>query len=137
MKLALPLTATDEFSPHYGAAAKFAVIEVDPAKRTVVRRLVVVPQESEPCQWPRLLRAAGVDLVLAGGIGRGARQHMAEHGVQVLAGVAAADPEALVAAWLAGTLASGENQCNGSHGHAPGHDHGEAHHHQSGCGCAH
>ena len=137
MKLALPLTATDEFSPHYGAATKFAVMEVDPGTRTVRRRLVVVPQDSEPCQWPQLLRAAGVDLVLAGGMGRGARQHMAEHGVQVLAGVAAADPETLVAAWLAGTLVTGENQCDGSHRHAHGHDHGESHDHQSGCGCAH
>jgi hypothetical protein len=59
MKLALPLNASDEFSPHYGAAAKFAVFDVDPTYREVRRRLVVVPQASEPCQWPRYLRAAG------------------------------------------------------------------------------
>jgi predicted Fe-Mo cluster-binding NifX family protein len=137
MKLALPLTATDEFSPHYGAATKFAVMEVDPATRSVRRRLVVVPQASEPCQWPRLLRAAGVDLVLAGGIGRGARQHMAEHGVGVLAGIAAADPEVLVAAWLAGSLVAGENQCDGSHQRAHHHHQRESHNHETGCGCSH
>jgi predicted Fe-Mo cluster-binding NifX family protein len=133
MKLALPLTATDEFSPHYGAATKFAVVEVDPVTRTVRRKLVVVPQASEPCQWPRLLQAAGVDLVLAGGMGRGARQHMAEHGLEVLAGIAPTDPDALVDAWLAGTLVAGENQCDGSHSHAHGHGQGEGHHHAHGC----
>ena len=137
MKLALPLTATDDFAPHYGAATKFAVMEVDPSMRTVQRRLVVVPQASEPCQWPRLLRAAGVDLILVGGMGRGARQHMAEHGLRVLTGVAADTPEALVAAWLNGTLVAGENQCDGSHGQAHSHDRGEALDHGSGCGCSH
>lgn len=134
MKLALPLTASDEFSAHYGASAKFAVYDVDPALRAVRRRLVVVPQASEPCAWPTLLRAAGVDLVLAGGMGAGARARMAEQGLQVLVGVPAAAPEALVAAWLDGTLAAGENACDGS-GHG-GHHHGE-HDHGGDCHCAH
>ena len=133
MKLALPLTETNEFSLHYGAATKFVVMDVDEATRTVRRKLMVVPQGSEPCQWPRLLHAAGVDLVLAGGMGRGARQHMAEHGVEVLAGVTAAAHEALVDAWLAGTLVTGQNQCDGSHSHAHSHGHGEGHHHECGC----
>lgn len=90
MKIALPLTATEEFSTHYGASAKFIVFDVDPAQRTVHRRLMVVPQASGPCEWPRRLRAAGVELMLAGAMGRGARQHMADHGVQVLTGVPAA-----------------------------------------------
>lgn len=109
MKLALPLNASDEFSLHYGAAAKFAVFDVDPTYREVRRRLVMVPQASEPCEWPRYLRAAGVDLVLAGGMGQGAREHMAEHGVHVLTGVRPAGPEELVAAWLEGRLITGES----------------------------
>jgi predicted Fe-Mo cluster-binding NifX family protein len=133
MKLALPLTDTDEFSPHYGASAKFAVMEVDPARRTVQRRLLVVPQASEPCQWPRYLRAAGVDLVLAGGMGRGARQHMAEHGLQVLVGVKPAAVEEIVTAWLEGRLVAGENACDGS---GPHHASGGTHAH-GGCGCSH
>jgi predicted Fe-Mo cluster-binding NifX family protein len=133
MKLALPLNASDEFSPHYGAAAKFAVFDVDPTYREVRRRLVVVPQASEPCQWPRYLRAAGVDLVLAGGMGQGARAHMAEHGVRVLTGVQAGAPDALIAAWLEGRLATGENACDGSGDH----HHTGAHQPHGGCGCSH
>lgn len=133
MKLALPLTAKNEFSPHYGASAKFVVFDVDREQRAVRRRLVVVPQASEPCEWPRFLRAAGVKLVLAGGMGRGARQHMAEHGVEVLVGVPAATPEELVAAWLQGRLVPGENACDGSGAHHAAHDH----HPHGGCGCTH
>jgi predicted Fe-Mo cluster-binding NifX family protein len=141
MKIALPLTATAEFATHYGAAVQFIVYEVEPQTRTILRRIQVRPAENRPCHWPVLLRTAGTDLVLAGGMGRGARQHMAEHGVKVLAGVPAADPEALVAGWLAGTLVTGENACGGGHeageGHCHGHAHGAAHEHESGCGCAH
>ncbi len=144
MKIALPLTSSDQFSAHYGAAAKFAVFDVDPKKRTVIRRVVIVPQDSEPCGWPPLLRAAGADLVLAGGMGRGAQLRMAEHGVKVLAGVPAAAPEALIAGWLAGTLTHGENACDGGHhegeagchGHTHAHD-SHGHDHESGCGCPH
>jgi len=133
MKLALPLTAADAFSPHYGAAAKFTVFAVDPATRRIERELVVVPQDSEPCQWPRLLRAAGVDLVLAGRMGRGARAHMAEHGVDVLAGVPEAPPAELVMAWLEGRLVTGPNVCDGAGVHPAGSHHDDA----GGCHCAH
>ena len=134
MKIALPLTASDEFSSHYGAAAKFAVFDVDPAQQAVCRCLIVVPQDSEPCAWPTLLRAAGVELVLAGGMGRAAQAHMAEHGLKVLVGVPPAAPEAIVEAWMTGNLTAGKNACDGS-GHG-GHHH-EDHDHAGHCHCAH
>jgi predicted Fe-Mo cluster-binding NifX family protein len=135
MKIAIPLTATDEFSPHYGGSSKFAVVEVDPPTRTVRRRMIVVPPESEPCAWPPLLRAAGVDLILAGGMGRGAQVRMAEHGIKVLAGVPAAAPDELVAAWLEGRLVTGENACDGQ-GDGRHHHHDHQHHGED-CHCAH
>lgn len=139
MKIALPLTAANEFSTHYGAAAKFVVFDVDPGKRLVRRQVVIEPRDSEPCGWPPLLRAAGTDLVLAGGMGHGARMRMAEHGLKVLVGVTASAPEDLIAGWLAGTLVEGENACDGGgHGHsAHPHHHGHLHDHEHGCGCTH
>jgi hypothetical protein len=50
-------------------------------------------------------------------MGQGARAHMAEHGVRVLTGVQAGAPDALIAAWLEGRLATGENACDGSGDH--------------------
>lgn len=143
MNIAIPLTATGEFASHYGAAAQFIVYELEPQTRTVRRRLQVHPVENRPCHWPVLLGMAGVDLVLAGGMGRGALQHMTEQGITVLAGVPPAEPETLVTSWLAGTLIAGENACSGGHqeggGHCHGHahEHGEAHDHENGCGCTH
>lgn len=135
MKIALPLTATDEFAVHYGAAAKFVVYEVDPAQRLVLRRLVVVPQDSEPCAWPTLLRAAGVDLVLAGGMGMGARNHMNEYGLRVMVGVPPAQPDVLIEAWMAGKLTPGANACDGG-GHSQHHQHRD-HAHAGRCHCSH
>lgn len=135
MKIAIPLTAADEFSPHYGGSAKFTVVEIDPRERTVLRRVVVAPPESEPCSWPPLLRAAGVDLILVGGMGRGAQARMAEHGIEVIAGVPAASPDELLAACLAGRLAPGTNTCDGR---GESDHHGHDHPHQGGdCHCAH
>jgi ATP-binding protein involved in chromosome partitioning len=135
MKIAIPLTDAHEFSPHYGASAKFAVFDVDPPQRAIRRRMIVAPPGSEPCAWPPLLRAAGVDLVLAGGMGSGARHRMGEHGVEVITGVAPAAPEALVTAWLEDRLVWGDNTCDGS-GHG-GHHHA-AHPHEDGpCHCGH
>jgi predicted Fe-Mo cluster-binding NifX family protein len=112
MKLALPLTATDEFPLRYGDAAKFAVFDIDPTQHVVHRRLIVVPQASEPCEWPTVLRAAGVDLVLAGGMGARARAHMDEHGLKVLDGVLPAAPEAIIEAWMSGRLPTCVSYCD-------------------------
>lgn len=135
MKIALPLTSSDDFAVHYGAATKFVVYDINLAQRMVLRRLVVVPQDSEPCAWPTLLRAAGVELVLAGGMGMGARHHMNEHGLKVLVGVPPALPEVIVEAWMAGQLTTGDNACAGG-GHGQHHEHRD-HAHAGRCHCAH
>ncbi len=137
MIIALPLTENDEFSPHFGGSAKVGLFEVDRASRTVSRMTTVVPPEAEPCGWAGWLGAQGVTLLLAGGMGGGARQRMAAAGIEVLVGMPAADPAALVQAWLDGRIAPGANACEGEGGHH-GHHHGESGHHHSGtCGCGH
>lgn len=134
MKIALPLTASDEFASHYGDAAKFEVYEVDREQRKVRRRLTVAPEASGPCAWPTLLRAAGVELVLAAGMGSTARGHMTDQGLEVLAGVPVLRPDLLVAAWLAGELQPGENLCDrpGTGPHQAG-----VHEHAGRCRCTH
>ena len=133
MKIAIPLTDSGEFSPHYGAAVKFQVFDVDPGRRAVRRRMTVAPSQSEPCAWAPLLRSAGVELILAGGMGSGARHRMAEQGVDVIAGVPPAAPDELVAAWLDGRLARGDNACDC---HGDGHHHHEHQPDAGDCHCA-
>lgn len=140
MIIAIPLTENDEFSPHFGGSAKVALFEVDPARRAISRSTVVVPSFPEPCSWADWLAAQGVTLFLAGGMGGGARQRMAAAGIDVVVGVPAADPRALVQAWLDGKLTPGANACEGEgshHGHGHGHHHHDDHHPAGGCSCSH
>jgi predicted Fe-Mo cluster-binding NifX family protein len=139
MILALPLTENDEFSLHFGGSAKIGLFEVDLERRAISRSSVVVPSESGPCGWADWLGAQGVTLLLAGGMGGGARQRMAAVGIEVLVGVPAADPTALVQAWLDGRLQPGANACGGEgshHGHSHGHHQHDDHQHPGSCGCA-
>ena len=83
------------------------------------------------------IRAAGVDTLICGGMGEGARMALAQMGVAVHAGVQGSADEA-VRALLAGTLQAtasatcdhhghehGHHDCNGHHGHdCGGHCHG-------------
>ncbi len=141
MIIALPLTENDEFSPHFGAAAKAALFEVDPAARMILRTTPVVPPDPEPCGWAAWLGTQGVTHFLAGGMGRGAQQRMAEAGILVTVGVAPAAPVSLVQAFLDGSLAAGANACEGGHHEHGGHGHHHHHHGEHGhehghhCGC--
>jgi predicted Fe-Mo cluster-binding NifX family protein len=142
MIIAIPLTGNHEFSSHFGGAAKVGLYEVDVATRSIVRTSVAVPPDPEPCGWAAWLTTQDVKVVLAGGMGGGARQRMAAAGIEVVAGVAVGEPRTLVQAWLDGSLVPGANACEGGH-HGHGHehgDHGHPHHHgehghQPGHGC--
>lgn len=45
-------------------------------------------------------------------MGQRAQALFCQHGIDVIVGAPAETPETLVAAWLAGTLQSGENACD-------------------------
>lgn len=127
MIIALPLTETDQFSPHFGAAAKAGLFTVDVSRRRITEAKTVVPPAPEPCGWADWLGSRGVKVLLAGGIGHGARQRMNAAGIEVVPGVPAGVPTLLVQAWLNRELRPGPNACEG--GPADGHAH---HHGQSG-----
>ena len=59
-----------------------------------------------------LLRAGSAEMVLAGGMGRKALQLFAECGIEVIVGVPADDPEALVRRYLDDELGGGTNVCD-------------------------
>ncbi|MDR1130817.1 MAG: dinitrogenase iron-molybdenum cofactor biosynthesis protein [Oscillospiraceae bacterium] len=86
------------------------------------------------------LKALGVDALICGGIGGGAKAALSEIGIRLAAGVSG-DADKAVEALLAGTLAFGTEDSCGQHGHrheggcgCRGHK-GEHHHHEGGCGC--
>ncbi|WP_084442100.1 hypothetical protein OH491_19405 [Termitidicoccus mucosus] len=135
MNIAIPLTDNSVFSLHYGGSIKVGLYEVDPQKRLILSSSEIIPPLAEPCEWGTWLCTQEVRVLLAGGIGSGAQACMAESGIQVIAGLPAAEPRELVQAWLDGRLVAGPNACKEHDGHHEhdehhqGHSHGNAHHH--------
>ena len=129
MKIALPITEDGMFSAHYGDCHGLAFFSLDP-EGLFAGPVRVDPPRGTPCSWPDWIADQGVDVVLAGGMGSGARERLAARGVQVVTGVAAAPVDELVRNFVAGSLLVGANACAGDHDHDHDHDHGS-------CGCGH
>jgi predicted Fe-Mo cluster-binding NifX family protein len=141
MKIALPINDAQEFCAHYGAATALACYTADNATRKIRVHGSLLPIAKSPCAWPEWLRDEGVDVMLVGGMGAGARARCDALGIQVIAGLPSGTPEALATAYLEGTLQPGENACghghHDGHGHHAGHDHPHDHSHEGHCQCGH
>jgi len=111
MRIAIPLAA-GRLSMHFGHCERFALIDVDPATRTITHSEELPAPEHEPGLLPRWLAERGAKAIIAGGMGGRAQGLFAQNGIQVVVGAPAETPEALVAAYLDGTLQSGENLCD-------------------------
>jgi predicted Fe-Mo cluster-binding NifX family protein len=111
MRIVIPM-ADGRLSQHFGHCERFALIDVDPAAKSIRAREELVAPPHEPGLLPRWLAERGAQLIIAGGMGVRAQQLFAQNGIQVLVGAPAEAPETLVAAYLEGTLKSGENVCD-------------------------
>lgn len=111
MKIALPL-ANGKLAMHFGHCEQFALIDVDPAAKKIVQHEDVSAPAHEPGLLPRWLAERGAALIIAGGMGQRAQGLFAENGIEVVIGAPAESPEVLVAAYLDGTLQSGDNLCD-------------------------
>jgi ATP-binding protein involved in chromosome partitioning len=111
VRIVIPLAA-GQLCAHFGHCEQFAVVDVDPATGTVEARQDLTPPPHEPGALPPWLAGHGANVVIAGGIGMRAQQLLADQGIEVVCGAAAAAPEAVVQAYLAGELQTGENLCD-------------------------
>ncbi len=111
MRIAIPL-AEGKLTAHFGHCETFAILDVDEAKKAIVRREDVVPPPHEPGKLPPWLAERGVNLIIAGGMGQRAQGLFAERGIRVLVGAGVETPEKLVADFLSGTLQTGTNACD-------------------------
>lgn len=125
MKIAIPIE-NGHLHEHFGGCREFALVEADPEQKTILRTEVIPAPEHQPGLFPRWLREQGVQVVIAGGIGRRALANFAHHGITVRAGVGAMSVEELVSAYLEGRLTMVPEGCE-HHGHE--HDHPHGHHH--------
>lgn len=117
---------------HFGHTEAFKVYEVEDGK--VVSSSIVSSNGEGHGALAGLLSTAGIDALVCGGIGMGAKSALEGCGIKLYAGVQG-DADEAVAKLLAGTLEYSD-QANCSHhgeGHECHHGHGEGH----SCSCHH
>ena len=134
MKIAVPYKDGEVFG-HFGHTAVFMVYDTDGEKVLTKAELPVTG--SGHAALTGLLAGAGVDTVICGGAGAGARQAMAAAGMTVYGGVTGS-ADAAVENLLAGRLAQDLGIASCGHDHCG--DHEDGHHcggHEDGhhCGC--
>ncbi len=111
MKIAIPV-AQGRLAMHFGHCEKFAVITVDTDDKTIHATADATPPPHEPGVLPRWLHNdQGVQIVIAGGMGRRAQSLFEENDIDVIVGAPSATPEEIVQQFLAGRLELGANAC--------------------------
>ncbi len=119
MKIAVTYENGQVFQ-HFGHTGQFKVYEVADGK--VVSSAVLPTNGSGHGALAGFLRQRGVDTLICGGIGGGARTALAEAGITLYPG-ASGEADAQVAALLAGSLSyDPDTVCAHHEGHGEGHD---------------
>jgi predicted Fe-Mo cluster-binding NifX family protein len=113
LKIAIP-TSGGLLCQHFGHAEAFTFVEVDAETKSVLSTRVEAAPVHEHGVLPRWLSEKGAQVVIAGGLGAGARTLLAAAGIELVAGAETQAPAEAVAAYLAGTLKTGPGSC--SHG---------------------
>lgn len=111
MRFAIPL-ADGKLTAHFGHCASFALVDIDPVTKTIVKREDVDAPPHEPGLLPPWLAERGVTRIIAGGMGQRAHELFDQQGIQVTVGAPRETPEKLVEDYLAGRLQTGENACD-------------------------
>ena len=111
MRIAIPL-ADGKLAPHFGHCERFALIDVDPAGKKILKREDIEAPPHQPGLLPPWLAERGVQFIIAGGMGQRARGLFSGHDIQVVVGAPPETPERLAADYLAGTLQLGVNICD-------------------------
>lgn len=122
MRIAIPYQ-NEEIFQHFGHSEAFKFY--DAADNTVCASCVVPTNGSGHGALAFFLQENGVDVLLCGGIGGGAKDALAKAGIRVFGGVKGRADDA-AAAFLAGTLHY-DPEAHCSHHHAEGHSCGENH----------
>jgi predicted Fe-Mo cluster-binding NifX family protein len=111
MRLAIPVIE-GKLSLHFGHCDQFAIVDVDAAAERISQVTMGTAPAHEPGALPRWLNERGVNVVIAGGMGRRAQMLLAENGIDVVIGAPAQSAEAVANAYLQGTLQTGANICD-------------------------
>jgi len=111
MKYAVPVNG-GVVSAHFGHCEQFALIDVDEAKKQILKKELVNSPGHEPGVLPQWLAEKGVSLVISGGMGSRAQGLFQQNKIGVITGIMESDPEKAVLSHLNGILATGANICD-------------------------
>lgn len=111
MKIAIPL-ADGKLTTHFGHCASFALIEVDPASKKLLKREDVDAPPHQPGLLPPWMAERGVNLIIAGGMGLRAQELFAKQRIDIVLGAPTDTPEKLIEDYLAGFILTGDNPCD-------------------------
>ena len=111
MKIAIP-AVDGRLARHFGHCQEFMLFDVAPDAADIgdVSSLQAPPHA--PGLLPQWLKDHGVNVVIAGGMGRRAQGLFAQSGVEIVVGALADDPRAIVKEYLSGALSTGDNPCD-------------------------
>ena len=113
---------------HFGRTEQFKIYEVENGK--IVSAEIMGTNGIGHEALAELLAEHSIDALICGGMGQGAKDALAEAGIDVCAG-AEGDTDAAVAAFLRGELENTGVNCDHHDHHGEGHDHD---HSEVGCG---
>lgn len=116
MKIAVTTEGSQIFQ-HFGKCPTFTVFTVEGGK--ILNRELIDASQNGHAALTGFLQGAGVDTVICGGIGAGARNMLASAGIKLVSGVAG-DIENAVTAYISGSLSDQGGSCD-HHSHEEGH----------------
>lgn len=113
MKIALP-TKDGMVDNHFGHCENFTICSISDGRISTVETLPV--QQGCGCKsgLATILHDRGVEVILAGNMGEGARCKFAEEGIQVIRGCTG-KVEVVINDYMAGTVKDSGSTCSGNH----------------------
>jgi predicted Fe-Mo cluster-binding NifX family protein len=111
MRIAIPVVK-GQLARHFGHCEEFLFFDVGPEAESVGDAACLQAPPHQPGLLPEWLKRQGVDVIIAGGMGRRAQNLFAESGIEVVVGAAGHEPQSLAEDYLSGTLATSDNPCD-------------------------
>ncbi|MEJ2744514.1 MAG: NifB/NifX family molybdenum-iron cluster-binding protein [bacterium] len=111
MRIAIPVS-NGKLSAHFGHCERFALVDVDPAAKKILKCEELDAPAHQPGLLPPWLAERGAQMIIAGGMGVRAQALFSGQGIQVLTGAPSETPEKIVTDYLTGMLERGENVCD-------------------------
>ncbi|HEY5587192.1 MAG TPA: iron-sulfur cluster carrier protein MrpORP [Ruminiclostridium sp.] len=123
MKIAIASEGTN-VSSHFGKCENFTIVEIENSQ--VKSKAIINTEGNQHGLLPTFLASRGVNIVVAGGMGEGARQNLVSNNIEIISGVSG-DIDEAISAYMEGSLKSSDVGCSGHE-----HSHGDG-----GCNCGH